>query len=100
MGITSVEWRRGLSSRNNARFGSTSGLSCLRGNLRKEGVGELDGEGSFADFRGICGGYAGELRADVVDDVEIAVGAVGCLFISSEEIPRAEQRVGSRARSR
>src|SRR5216684_5794398 len=76
MGITSVEWRRGLSSQNNARFGSTSGLSCLRGNLRKEGVGELDGEASFADFRGICGGDAGELRADVVDDVEIAVGAV------------------------
>src|SRR5713226_4900981 len=41
-----------------------------------EGIGVFHGETGFADLRRVGGGDAGELRSDVVDDVEIAVGAI------------------------
>ena len=43
---------------------------------RREGIGPFHGEAGFADLWRVCGGDAGELRSDVVDDVEIAIGTV------------------------
>jgi hypothetical protein len=43
---------------------------------RSEGISPFHGEACLADLWGIRGSDAGELRADVVDDIEIAVGSV------------------------
>src|SRR5438128_1201284 len=41
----------------------------------RPGVGQLDGKFLFADRHGVAGGEGLEARAEVVDDVEVAVGA-------------------------
>ena len=44
--------------------------------LGRKGISPFHREAGFADLRGIRWGYAGELRSDVVDDVEIAVWTI------------------------
>src|SRR5260370_40996152 len=57
-------------------FRSRVPFSCLvRPDSRREGIGPFHGEARFTDLRGIRRRNAGELRSDVIDNVEVAVGA-------------------------
>ena len=44
--------------------------------LRRKRIGPFDREARFADLRGVLWGNAGELRSNVVDDIEIAIGTI------------------------
>src|SRR5690348_9697506 len=55
--------------------GCRAKLSCLQ-RLALPGVCVFDGEARFANLRRVCRSQAGELCADVIDDIEIAVGAI------------------------
>src|SRR5262252_5023583 len=44
--------------------------------LRRKRIGPFDREARFADLRGVRRGNAGELRSNVVDDIEIAIGTI------------------------
>ena len=44
--------------------------------VRREGIGIFHGKASFADLRRVCWSQARELRSDVVNNVEVAVGPV------------------------
>src|ERR1700686_147572 len=59
--------------------------------LRRKRIGPFDREARFADLRGVRWGNAGELRSNVVDDIEIAIGTI--VVAQSEICP---YRVGVR----
>src|SRR5215467_621237 len=59
---------------------------------RRKGISPLHGKAGFADLRRIGGGNAGELSADIVDDVEVAVRAV---VPAETEVGADGLRVGS-----
>ena len=50
--------------------------SLFMHDLRSKRISPFHGESSLAHLRRVCRGDAGELRSDVVDDVEVAVGPV------------------------
>jgi len=50
--------------------------AAICADLRRKRIRPLHGETRLSDLRGIRRGNAGELRSHVIDDVEVAVGAV------------------------
>src|ERR1700722_20783165 len=59
---------------------------------REKGVGELYGKACFPNLRRVRRGNAGGLRSNVVNDVEVTVGAV---IISQTQIGTDCLRIGS-----
>src|SRR6266481_7109753 len=58
---------------------------------RSERIGPLHGEASLANLRRVGRSDAGELRSNIVDDVEIAVGAI---VVAKTEVGAGRLRVG------